>query len=35
VTGGLEPRWLLVATLLAVVIGIALAMWLFGAMTPA
>lgn len=27
--GGLQPRWLLLATLVAIVIGIALAVWLY------
>lgn len=30
--GGLQPRWLLVATLVAIAIGIAVAVWLFGAL---
>lgn len=34
-TQGLEPRWLLVATILAVLVGIALAAWLFGALSAA
>ena len=28
-TGGLRPRWLLVATLGAIVVGVAVAVWLF------
>ena len=28
-TGGLRPRWLLVATLAAIVVGVAVAVWLF------
>lgn len=28
--GSLQPRWLLVATLIAIAIGIAVAVWLFG-----
>ena len=27
--GGLQPRWLLVATLAAIVVGVAVAVWLF------
>jgi hypothetical protein len=27
--GALQPRWLLAATLVAVVVGIAIAVWLF------
>ena len=30
---GLQPRWVLVATIAAVVVGIAVAVWLFGTLT--
>ena len=30
--GGLQPRWLLVAALAAIVVGIALAVWVYGAL---
>jgi hypothetical protein len=29
---GLQPRWLLVATLAAIVVGIAIAVWLYGSL---
>ncbi len=28
---GLQPRWLLVATLAAIVVGVALALWVYNA----
>jgi len=31
---GLQPRWLLIATVVAIVIGIVIAVWLFGTLTP-
>jgi hypothetical protein len=31
-TGRFQPRWLLAATLAAVLVGIAVAVWLFGAL---
>jgi hypothetical protein len=30
--GGLQPRWLLVATLAAILVGIAIAVWLYGSL---
>ena len=32
---GMQPRWLLAAALVAVLIGIALAVWLFGTLAAA
>jgi hypothetical protein len=31
----LQPRWLLVATVAAIVVGIAVAVWLYGALAGA
>jgi hypothetical protein len=30
VSGGLQPRWLLMATIAAIVAGVAIAVWWFG-----
>ena len=32
--GGLQPRWLLVATVAAIVVGIAIAVWLYRSLAP-
>lgn len=33
--GGLQPRWLLVATIAAIIAGIAIAVWWFGTLAGA